>query len=203
MDRRDRRPSGCGIALIVVFFPYSLIWLAVQALLDAKAGLKKKGAALIGLGSMLVITGIVGIVATLTGHMEGDPASFPLLIVMCVIVFLGGGAGLMVWGWALCRKHRLYERYVNVVLGSGESRISVIAEILGTDRQTALTDLEKLMGTGALRGAYIDHKDDCIVLPPQKELPQDAVSCPSCGARQQVPKGQARFCEYCGSPIHR
>lgn len=203
MDRKNKRPSGCGILLIVLFFPYSLIYLAVQALLDPKADLKKKGMTLIWMGVFSVICGIVGIVSVLTGHITGDPSGFPIVVVICVTVFGGGGVALMVRGWTQCRKHRIYERYVNVVLNSGESSLSGIAAILGTDRQTAMKDLEKIVGVGALKGAYIDHMNDRVMLPPQRELPQDAVFCPSCGAQQQVPAGQARFCEYCGSPIRR
>ena len=71
----------------------------------------------------------------------------------------------------------------------------------------AVKKLEKFIAGGYIRNIQIDREGNYIMITaPNRRVNEKiyiTVTCPSCGAKNQVIKGRLSTCEYCGQPLNQ
>ncbi len=121
-------------------------------------------------------------------------------------VFFGViGAVLMVISVKLQKKSDKIKKY-SAVISSGISSLESIAEAMGNSYGETYRDLEDMIRSNILRGAYIDEKRKKLVTSNQSgERIEEGgktvtVKCPFCGAACEI-RGTKGECGYCGSVV--
>ena len=70
----------------------------------------------------------------------------------------------------------------------------------------AVRKLEKMIAKGYIRNIQIDREENYILITaPNRRVNEKiyiTVTCPSCGAKNQVIKGRLSNCEYCGQRLN-
>lgn len=156
------------------------------------------------LACILIFMGIIYMIAGLTGNLQtDDPNNVVFGIIVMLLICCGGGIGMLIY-CKICGKFAaLYEKYVPCILGSKTESIDQIASMVGVSYDAALESLNKLIGHGALKDAYIDHQRRKLVLPESKESASPIFTeiCPHCGGACKVSDPENALCEYCNMPL--
>ena len=193
------------IIVLVCFWPVGifLLWRKLSA--DKKATMRS-GKIITAIGWFLAICGGLAML----GMDEGfDTSTF-----IGVIVFLGGGVGLILLGKKMKRLAKKYKNYITIVVNQGETNIQNIANITGIPYETVKADLEIMIDKKFFSNAYIDLGKGCIVIEHRGsyvtatgissvrvETKFVVVQCKNCSATNKVVSGSVGECEYCGSMI--
>lgn len=205
-NQANKRPSDCALVLIILFFPYVLLFRLFKLLVKASKEPPEKANAnaLVFLlsGAFFFITGIAYVAAGFAGELQSDNQNDIVFgMVVMFLLFCGGGVALMLMSLKYFKLSKLYNKYIPYILSSGVLSIHQLSQILNVSYDTALRDLQLLLTKGALKGAYIEHPSGSIVLPNPPEPPKKKVFCPHCNGANLVYVGQDASCDYCGSPI--
>lgn len=179
---------------------------------------KVKGISLIILGGYLVF--IFGCTAlTLVFY------NFPYYLGLSIVMFIFGAFG----GWIFVKGRRklklnsCYNKYKTILDADPMGSLDRIARLSGDTVDTVEKNLQKLIQLGYFPECYIDLERRRLVLPgapdgmdaainrePSHDMEHPsqtaqetvAVSCPSCGALNHLPKNSKAECEYCGNMLY-
>lgn len=203
----QKKGSGCAVVLMIFFFPFALLYLLyvlVKKLGSEPQNYKKNSKTANVAACILIALGIIYLVAGMTGQIQSeDPDEIRFGVITMLIVCCGGGLALLLYNLK-CKKFAvLYNKYVPCILGSQTDSIDQLASMVGVPYDTALADLDRLIGHSELKGAYIDRQNGKLIMPKVEEppTPMVQVTCPHCGGTNSVPEGESAACDYCGMPL--
>ena len=124
--------------------------------------------------------------------------------IVLALFFLVAGVVLFMTSKKLSVKAEKYRKYIAIVINGGECNLVRIAEIANLTVREVREDIDDMISSGYFQGAYIDERENELVIPSQKPNNEyykpNVVVCKCCGARNIV-KGSVGRCEYCDSPI--
>ena len=206
-NQSNQKPTGCcGIVLIVLFFPYVLLFWLFKFLVTApkdppqKAGANAIYAVLSG--AFFIIAGIGYVCAGFAGELEStNPNDIVFGMVVIFFLFCGGGVALLFQSRKYSRLNKLYNAYIPCVLSSDMRSIDQIAQVRNVSYETALKNLELLLNKGAIPGASINYQTRMVELPKEPEPERVTKICPHCNGETSVIVGQAAVCDYCDMPL--
>lgn len=146
-------------------------------------------------GIILPILLVVGIVMIIV-YAKNNAILLTLGIVFVVLGFYGSP---MVWVVYGTKKQDL--RLLSLVYNENVYSVDSLAEQLGMEKQTVLTEVRKLISQGFLTG-YLLKDNNYLELNTNEKQGKKVtiVKCPSCGAKNRV-TGNSSFCEYCGEKL--
>lgn len=178
MENKKKKPSGCGIALLILFYPvgmcYLIYWLLSRKTVRDGHYRERSNQIAIAAG-VLYFCGIFYLIAALTGNVEAeDPGQIIYGTVVMLIVCCGGGIAMMGRWLTFRRIGILYERYAPLVVKGDMEDIRQMAPIVGCEYECATLELERLIAFGALDDCYINYEKGTLVWPnrPKVSLPR-------------------------------
>ena len=173
-NQPNKQPSGCLLVLMIIFFPYVLLYWLFKLLSNARKAPPEKAHnnALIFLssGAFLFMVGIAYVAAGFAGELKSDNQEDIVFgMIVMFLIFCGGGLALMLTSPKYFKLSKLYNKYAPCILNSGILNIDQIAQIVNVDYNTAVKDLQYLLSKSSLNGAYIAHQSRTIVFPSARE----------------------------------
>ena len=196
------------VVWLIIFWPIGLFLLFRKLATDRSALMSGKTWVLSTIGWVLVLFGVVGFSVEMN---EGyDPVG-----VVLAFIFLTGGVLLLRKAWKTKKTATRYKKYINIVVNQGVRSIDNIAGAVAVSYDVAVKDLQHMIDSGYLKGAYIHQGNREIVLQQVESVIMQAqtaplgqiavqmktVSCRGCGANNAVAVGSATECEYCGTQV--
>lgn len=172
------------------------------------------------LGIVIVLFfGLMTVAGLTDEELSSDKAFIVVAIVMDLI-----GVLLIVLSAIRHQLIKNFKKYVALLSNDPTGSISNLASALGTEKETVIKNLDKMIKKKYFANAYIDRDQNRLCFPNreqapltgtaphQRELnvPQSApaaspqmttVICRGCGGVNAVQKGCVAECEYCGSSI--
>ena len=140
------------------------------------------------------------------------PKTLMFILAIVVLWCIGGG----IWANIISRKAKIndqkYKAYKDFLVTQQLTQIDNLAAAFGVSYDEAKNGLQEMINDGYFVGAYINESNREIVLPqtilaetsppyPTAQMPTCVVACKGCGANNTIVIGQAKECEYCGSPM--
>ena len=102
-----------------------------------------------------------------------------------------------------------FKRYVAIMNTYPEGNLTQLARNTGASKEETIGNLEKIIGNGWFRNAYIDRDMDRLVIVKDQifgeaaqNQPRMTVVCSACGGINSVPAGTTAECDFCGSPVN-
>lgn len=205
---------GLIAAMLILFFPVG-IYMIVKKLKTEKFNYINNGKALKVLGWVLIGLGIIYIIPT-----DSKTGSDTVGTILFGILFFGGlGALSLLKGFKYEKLGKKYARYVSIVNTTPNTSINAIAAAVPTTYEQAVKDLQSMINSGFFMNSYLDLNRGELVRPfpsfPHNNYanfnPNTAykpnfqrinTKCPNCGAPNNIVKGTANECEFCGSTLH-
>ncbi len=178
----------------ILFFPIGIYLTYKRGALDKKAS--------IIIGRILVGIGVFWSIGAIVEWTSPELGSHTFTVF--AILNLGIGIYNIKYG-KRCMK------YISLIGEQDYRSLEEIAAQTGMRYHTVKLDIRKLLKAGYFRDHYLNEESGCLEAYSDKsskreakqsaEEPLYAVNCKSCGAPQNVKKGNSR-CEYCGSTIN-
>ena len=170
----------------------------------AIARLKTGKGRIIG-GYIAIGFGLIYLISALTGNIETAEGSANQSgsVTTGLIIFLGGGALLLVSGYRAKKRSERYKKYIMAVYNKKQTDIDSIARDEKESPQMVIETLKIMVGSGFFPGCYVDENLRKLILPKPSEpaAVSKVIKCPGCGASNTVIVGKVGECEYCGSPL--
>jgi len=95
------------------------------------------------------------------------------------------------------------KKYVAILTGIETIPVQKVMAKTNADRATVLSDIQRMIDAGIIEDFYVDYEADRVVS--KKYVPKTGhktvVTCPSCGANNEVIVGITRPCNSCGEPL--
>ena len=208
MKNKTKKSTSWGwiIFWLIIFWPVGLFLLFKKLATDKSALMSEKTGPLSIIAWVLIVIGALGFMSSLSNFSFGG------------FIFV---LGMIAGGILLLRKVNetkmtatKYKKYINIIANQNVKSIDNIASAMGIPYDVAIKDLQHMIDSNYLPGAYINQGNREIVLkqhepvvsnieqPVGQATPQMATkSCPGCGANNIVTVGSITECEYCGTPI--
>ena len=203
---------GLILLMLILFFPVG-IYMIVKKVTTEKFNYINNGKALKVLGWVLIGLGIIYIIPT-----DSEAGSDTVGSILFGILLFGGlGALSLLKGFKYEKLGKKYARYVSIVNTTPNTSINAIAAAVPTTYEQAVKDLQSMINSGYFMNTYLDLNRGELVRAysnfPQNNynftpntaykpnLQRISTKCPSCGAPNNIVKGTANECEFCGSPL--
>lgn len=205
--KKEQKLPVWAVIILVIFYPFGLVFLIyrlTKKLSNTPDNFKANSRPVTITAYILIFFGIIYLVAGLTGSLQAETEGDVVFgVTVMLILFCGGGIGLLVHRNKCKKLADLYDKYVPCITGSQVNDIARLASMVGVTYDIALGDLKKLLGFGALKDAYMDLQRGKIILPNviADSRPNSVVICPHCGGSNKFPAGQIGSCEYCDMPL--
>lgn len=172
------------------------------------------------LGIVIVLFfGLMTVAGLTDEELSSDKAFTVVMVVMDLI-----GVLLIVLSAIRHQLIKNFKKYVAMLSNDPSGSISNLASALGTEEETVIKNLDKMIKKKYFANAYIDRDQNRLCFPNREqapstdtdsyqgdlnEPPQSAptaaqmttVVCKGCGGVNAVQKGCVAECEYCGSSI--
>ncbi len=138
---------------------------------------------------------------------------------MVGVFFLIGGAALIYYSSRIAKKAERNKQYIDLIVNQGTRSIDKIASVCNVQYDVAEKEISSLISLGILKGASISSAAHMIEMAasaagagmPERiagemldgALPagMTEVTCPGCGAKVFLRKGERAVCEYCDAPL--
>lgn len=171
------------------------------------------------LGIVIVLFfGLMTVAGLTDEELSADKAFIVVMIVMDLM-----GVLLIVLSAVRHQLIKNFKKYVALLSNDPTGSISNLASALGTEEETVIKNLDKMIKKKYFANAYIDRDQNCLCFPNREQAPltdmaphqgdrnepqsapaaaqMTTVVCKGCGGVNAVQKGCVVECEYCGSSI--
>ena len=190
--------------IIIVFFlmfcwPFGFYLVYRKAKKDKTAALKNAGW-LKGIGWFWFGLGVIMLLSCI-----GVSDLFWPAVIGCLVIFCGGGIVMIISAKKLKKQGMLYKQYIDIIVNKEIYKIQEIANVLQVDRAEVIKTLQQMIEMGFFVNAKLDLEHYEIIIRKKGEsldvqmslLNSAVVECKCCGAKNVVPLGGIRPCEYC------
>ncbi|MCZ2257753.1 hypothetical protein [Sporosarcina sp. G11-34] len=191
------------IFMLIIFWPVGVFFLVSRLRVDKKSSLSlgRKmtiwGWVIVGMGVISWPTSIAG------GFFSGT---------FRTMFFISAGLALVYIGKKSSVNAVKYKKYISMIINNNIRSIATLASAIPVSYDTAMEDLQKMIGKGFFEDAYINFNAGEIVLSKDAianskvsnhKVEMIVVTCTGCGANNKIEKGGVGACQYCGSLISR
>lgn len=193
------------IIAFICFWPIGCILLYLRwQIREGKFVALTKTLYICGIG--LVLFGSTGIIASFDGGMDAG------IFFIALLMFIVPGGILALIGFKRKNQIKGYKGYLNYINSRRVIKIDDLCNNLNVNYDTAMNILADMINKGMIKGYLTDNElkfknnneNANIVVENNQEVPSKpketkVIKCKECGAKNTLPVGETKECEYCGT----